>query len=646
MSQVGNPARGQMRRRRRSGAGNLPSTPGQKIYDYILLGLMIPGSLGAVFVFGGTVGWVGGPFMILTFLAAFLYFLRPTFFPEYRVNRGPVTGYLWLVIVAFVFFRLLVQPLVPYATRIELLHLLSYISAFWVWSELGRSHRRWRWLLILAIVLVTLTAWYALILHVQESRAVLWQERPIDYGVRASATYICPNHFAHLLVVIMCFSIALVANPAAGFPLRFVAGYALIVMAPALFLTYSRAGAIGLAAGGSLVILLLALRHSKMRFFWTSVVLPVILAISFFALLRISPEFQSRAKEALSGNVRSEIWADTVAMIEAKPLLGHGPGTYQWYIGEFRENYKNTGNYVRYAHNEFLHIIAEYGVVGFALYVGVFGYLLIWLLVRMMKSQSRRDAYLCAGCMGALVGSLVHAIFDFNFHIFANVHMLVFLIGLALAVIGTASDRPQRKVSPLYRWFSLPVALLCLLCAGMAVQWTAVSWLDRKINHLLFETNEMESFSENLRLYCGRSLKLDPGYSPPNRYLADDFRALSYWNLHSPDLKNEQLIKAIGYYEKALDGNARDPDAQYGLLKCREMSGDLVGAEDGYRELIRQNPTRSFYRVQYGLFLKSQQQYKEALRVFQAALERDPMNRAINVNIRLISRKLLDNPDK
>ena len=498
MPSVGSPAGATLRRRRRSTV-ELPGTPGQKIYDYILLGLMIPGSLGAIFFFGGTVGWAGGPFMALIGLAAALYFLRPTFMADYRLCRAPLAGFLWLSVLVFVLFRYLVEPLIPYQTWVELLHIASYIAAYWVWSELARTRGRWRWLLILAIVLVTISAWYALIIHAKGLRLVLWQERPVDYEMRASGMFICPNHFGHVLAMTISFCVALVVNPSAGAPLRFVSGYGILVMLPALFLTFSRSAAFGLVAGVSCVILLITLRSGKLRFFWTALALPVIFVALFFALQKGSPDFKQRVDKALTGDVRTQIW---------------------------------------------------------------------------------------------------------------------------------------------------PVSLLCFGLVFAAAQWGVVAKLDREINQLIYAPDLDDEFTAKLTKLCGRSLKIEPRYTPPHRFVADDRRAASFWSVGSPAHKAKLVDQAVEGYQRALTGNARDSEALFGLAKCMEIKKDVAGAEEIYLEIIRQDPTRIYHQIQYAIFLKGQGRYREAMDIFKKAQKHDPMSRAIMVNMRLLSRKLLDNPDR
>ena len=645
MSEAGQSERSSSRRRSRRSI-DLPRTAGQKGYDYLLLALMIPGTFGSVFLFGGTVGWAAGLFMALGLFAAFLFFLRPSFMADYRAGVAPLGGFLWLLVLGYVLFRYFVKPLVPYEIRIEALHIASYIAAYWVWHEIGRSRNRWRWLAALGILLVTMIAWYAIIQHVQGSRMVLWQERPIDYGMRASGTYICPNHFAHLLVVVVCFSFALVLNPGAGAPLRFVSGYAVLVMTPAIFFAFSRSAILGLVIGVSLIVILMAWRQSKMRLFGASLLLPIVILIVGFTLYRSSEGFHERVDKTFRGDVRQEIWPDTLDMIEARPILGHGPGSYYSYIDEFRTRYTTPKNYVRYAHNEYLHILAEYGIVGFVLFAGILGYLIVRLLMLVRQAATRRDSFLVAGLLGAIVASLVQAFFDFNLHIFANMHVLVFFTAIVFAVLDGSDVLNRRKKQPsrVGAWIGVPVAIVCLVAALLAVQWFMVSSLDRKIRRLLYADLDSQAFSLALNRLCKQSIRLDPGYRVPYRFLGDDKRVASYWNVEDGGERIEQANQAITFYEKALEGNERDPDTAFGIAKAYELKGDLTQAEQLYMQLISHHPTRTDYRIQYGLFLKRQKKYQLAMNVFKEARDRDPRSRGVSVNIRLLSRKLLDNP--
>ncbi|MFT5121796.1 MAG: O-antigen ligase [Verrucomicrobiales bacterium] len=616
-----------------------PLTPGQKVYDYLLIGLMLIASIGPVFFFGGTVGWVGAPFMLLGFFAASLFFFRAFFSPNYRNWYATPGVLLWLLILGYLLLRYAIHPAVAYTSRLELLHAVSYFVALVVWTEVAFCQRRWKWLLGTLILLVTLTAWYAMIQHAHGSTMVLWQERPEQYELRASSTYICPNHFAHLLVMVVTLCVALVFNPSAGGPLRFISGYAVLIMLPPLYLSLSRSGWLGAAAGISIVLLLLGYKKSKVLFAFSLLGIPAALAAVFGLLWFRMEAFRERIEDAIRGDVRMDIWPDTISMIKSSPWWGNGPGSYTYFISEFREQYLNVDLYVRYAHNEYLHIISEYGILGASLFFIITTYMLVRVFIMYVRAESRRDSGLATAMLAVVGGSMVHAVFDFNFHILANVHVLVFILAVLMSAFFHTGALKAVNAPKVYRWASLVAALSCLWCMWLSVQWYVVSLMERDVTRMVKAASLGETYTDRLERKCRTAIKVDHTFGPAYRFLGDEYRALGFWNI-DPAKGQELMARAEGLYHEALQCNPRDQDALLGLGEIYAARGENERAEAGFKELIRLDRTNLNYQLQYGLYLKKEGRLAEALAVFEQAVKMSPSNETATINVRIIGQKL------
>jgi O-antigen ligase len=142
-------------------------------------------------------------------------------------------------------------------------------------------------------------------------------------------------------------------------------------------------------------------------------------------------------------NGRTHFWATTLGMIRDHPLLGVGLGAYSLAY----TRYDTQGGVMRLeqAHNDYLQVLADTGILGGAL--GVL--FLVVLFRRAWRAIRSKDRFRRGVALGALAGCLsvlVHSIFEFALHTTANA--LLFLVIVALATLGSQVEKspsPNRR---------------------------------------------------------------------------------------------------------------------------------------------------------------------------------------------------------
>lgn len=600
-------------------------------YDRVTAGLLLAAPLLGIFLFGAVRLWSIGPLMFLAFCGIFLFFLRPFFAAEIRQLQVPPGGLLGL---GFLAYALLMIPRagVPYEARIEWLKLASYVGAYWAWSELASRHRRWRFLLGALIFAVTLMAWYAVIQHARGSRMVLNLVRPESYGMRASGTYFCPNHFAHLLELVMPFALALLLMGSARAPLRLLAGYSLLLFLPVMFLTESRSGWIGTVAGLGVTACLGAARKSRRYLFVTVAVIVLSVLASGGLLWAFSEVFRARIQDALSGNVRIQLWQDTLRMIGERPVLGYGAGSYQWVFPEFRS--LSVQMLFNYAHNEYLHLVADYGFAGLVLFAAFLGTVIVRLLRTLAVTDRDRDAWLIAALMGSLAATLAHGFFDFNFHLFSNNHVLVLLAGTVVACLYSAGHlKPKRLEAPAFYFVYGGGALAAAVLAALTLQATVSYALTLRADALR-ERFEMPRATSLYRA----AIAVDAGNGRAYVGLANAYQSQSFWNLDRPE-RDRQAREAVGLYEQALARNPYDLEALFGLSKVHNTLGEKEKALECLRRAVKHDRNHVFYVTQFGLQLRRMGRDEEALRFFRE-IRKTWDTETIRLNVRTLETRL------
>lgn len=139
-------------------------------------------------------------------------------------------------------------------------------------------------------------------------------------------------------------------------------------------------------------------------------------------------------------NGRTHFWAMTVESIRAHPFTGTGLGAFPF--AYTRHDTANGLFRVEQAHNDYLQVLADTGIVGSIIAVAFF----VMLFRTGLKRVRVADKYRCGVAAGALAGCvavLIHSFFDFTLQTTANA--LLFFIIVALATLDTRVEEKTRR---------------------------------------------------------------------------------------------------------------------------------------------------------------------------------------------------------
>ncbi|MDS0135325.1 MULTISPECIES: O-antigen ligase family protein [unclassified Amycolatopsis] len=212
-----------------------------------------------------------------------------------------------------------------------------------------------RWLLLAAAAGATVAGAGALYSLVAEGEA------------RASGPQPDPNDLAYFLVAAVPLLAAL-HRRGRGFVLT-AAGIVLVAGATA---TFSRGGALGLTAA---VGWLLLRRVLPWRVLAAAAV--AVAGLGLGALLFAGPQLDRALQEksfiaATNVDTRELRWQAAARMLTGRPVLGVGPGGFREHYAAESHN-AEVDEQTPVAHNMYLEVAAELGLLGFALFAGVVG---------------------------------------------------------------------------------------------------------------------------------------------------------------------------------------------------------------------------------------------------------------------------------
>jgi O-antigen ligase len=157
-------------------------------------------------------------------------------------------------------------------------------------------------------------------------------------------------------------------------------------------------------------------------------------ALVFAGALWLNEPLRERAASAFKAGENMDrllLWRGTMDMIQDNPATGIGPGTYKKRITPYIEGFHHEFSATGHAHNSYLHLFAESGIVTFALYLGVVFIGLKTALFAWRRSQTEEEAGLSLGIACSLAGFAIAGLFQSNFTDAVSAFNFWFLLGLA-----------------------------------------------------------------------------------------------------------------------------------------------------------------------------------------------------------------------
>ena len=479
---------------------------------------------------------------------------------------------------------------VQYVAWSEVFRILTYTTLFFV--VLNNLHRQStaQYLTWFMVGLATLLCFYGAWQFASSSNTVWGLDRGEGYLHRASGTYVCPNHFAGLLEMLIPVPLAIVIAGRVKPIGRILLGYAALAMLAGVALTLSRGGWIACAAGVFLVLITLA-RHSDYR--WPAIIsIALLVLVGGVAASRTRAVIQRLQKSddlnPQARNTRPMIWSAAMKMWRDHPWLGVGPA-------HFAERFKQYRTHWAYAepervHNDYLDCLADWGIAG-ASVVGTAGALLVAGGLRTLR-QVRRDpgnleakrssryAFIL-GALSGLSALLVHAFTDFNFHIPANAMVAVALIALVTGYSRYATD--DWWVSSKVPWRPM-MSVLTLALAG-ALAWD-VQHRGRETAYFLQGRRSRDGSDAQIEAFT-QAWKVDPRNATTALYLGEAYRVRSWDGAEGYQKFAEE---AHGWFQRAAVLNPYNPIPFFRSGMCLDWMGRHDDASAFYDQALKVDP--------------------------------------------------------
>jgi O-antigen ligase len=511
-----------------------------------------------------------------TIVLLLLWAARVWFSPGTRLLWPPVA---W-VVVAFCGYAVAryFTADIEYVARLEVIRVLVYGAVFLAAMNNVTRRETVQWLGIALVVVAAGIAAYAVYQWGAKSDHVWGFVRPGTYAGRGSGTFICPNHLAGFLEILLPLGLAYSIAGRGGFLVRLLVGYAALMAAAGIVVSLSRAGWVAAGAG---LLLFFVLQIQNRRYRVPALAMLALLAAVGLVAVQRSEIVERRGMDERvftdqygSGAVRAQIWQAAFTMWRGHPWTGVGPAHFDHRFPQYRLPTRSVQGRPDRAHNDYLNTLADWGLAGFAL-VAVAWALVLVSVARVWKyiqrpvgdlarnnhsgspGQSNRTAFV-TGAVAGLAALLLHSLFDFNMHIPANALLAVTLLALLAGHIRFATER---------WWCSgattrLGVTLLALVL-GVALGVTGLrravetKWLRRAEQA---EPQRSERFEALKRAAAAEPMNAETAYE-----IGEQLRVESW---AGGDDYAERAAAAVTWFERAASLNPYDPSPRLRLGMC------------------------------------------------------------------------------
>ena len=302
--------------------------------------------------------------------------------------------------------------------------------------------------LILALFGVTI-ACLALLQGVAPNGKLYWVRQP-RLGGWIYGPYVNHNHYAGLMELLAPIPLIISLSRLADEKTRIAAGIAAAIMVGTIFLSGSRGGMLAIFVELAVLGIVLSRQRKSLRIAFAIAAFAVVL-VSLLVWLggkELSTRVSSISTEArgeISGGMRLSIDRDSIQMFRQRPILGWGIGTFPVVYPQFRSFYTNF--FVNEAHNDYLQLLSEMGLLGFATMLWSFAVLFHRVRGKISKWPTDVSGAVTLSCTLGIVGILVHSLIDFNLQIPANAALFYVFCTIAAAPPLLQRARKRRPVS-------------------------------------------------------------------------------------------------------------------------------------------------------------------------------------------------------
>jgi hypothetical protein len=442
------------------------------------------------------------------------------------------------------------------------------------------------------------------------------------FAGRALGTFLRPSHYAAFLVLTFAIGGAFCFFSRWRYRPKVLLAVCCLLMAAGVLLTFAVAGWAGwLVAAFTLGAY--AFRRRGFKFRWLAIGATLWMGLVIGALIVLQARRLAEAEPPWL-----PIWQAAGKIGRDNLVVGAGPGMFHWlYPAE-----RTFQGEVTYVGNEYLNLLADYGVAGVLMalwFVVAFVYSALKIVDARARRYSQdtlsnRYALVVAG-LAAFGATAVHSAFDFNLHVPAILFGLTVLTALAMtcgvhpsghihdddAVAGRVQTVAVKGIA---RWLLVAALLVVLALHGSRLMKSGPAewllWRGQLAQTRLDWDGAQQRFE--------RAWRFDPQSYRVAEALGDLYMARATW---TPAQAPALFTEATRWYERAYTRNPYANDVLAKMSRALDATGNRQEAAERLERAVRADPHNASFQAQLGLHYERWGDTEKALECYRRSYE-------------------------
>ncbi|MCC6758343.1 MAG: O-antigen ligase family protein [Candidatus Omnitrophica bacterium] len=279
----------------------------------------------------------------------------------------------------------------------------------------------------------------------------LFRQRTLVEGYRATGAFQHPNLLGAFLTVAIPVALSLffsIDKKSKSKPQKIYLAAVSFVLVWALFLTFSRGAWMGTAIG--MIFFVLVMVGNKVKP-WVRCMLMIFAVVA--GCLAIGQAFELKKQmnvtkdDSVTAEWRIALWREGFYLIKERPFFGHGLNTFMPVMENHLISTQNplaVGYSASYAHNCYLQMAVEVGVLGLSGFLAIIFLLFQTVLKSLPPAKDLRC--LMAGLLAGLLAFLVHSAVDINFYSVELPLLFWLMAGFAISLDKQLSDKTSYAI--------------------------------------------------------------------------------------------------------------------------------------------------------------------------------------------------------